>query len=408
MVSAPPAARAFFPLDDELALLPGQLTPQVHAWLVRLASWMPFSAATILLHDLVRVPVSATTTRRTTETAGGLLVTTQTAQANDLLTVCRLPEPNPATLLVSADGAMVPLLKGEWAEVKTLAIGAIPTLSARGETAARTHSLSYFSRLCDAETFGTLALPEIHRRCVSSAAHVVAVTDGAEWLQSFIELHRSDATRVLDFPHAAQRICAIADTIWSDEPTKAEHWRSKQLSDLKHHGPTLVLARLRKLLAAHPRHLELREHLSYLEKRVEQMQYPVYQSCGWPIGSGIVESANKLVVEARLKGAGMHWERRNVNPMLALRNAVCNQRWDEAREQFESQRRQQARQQQRQRYTKRHSLPQPPAPVLAPRDPPIPPEREGEPWRPAKSHPWRRAFMPAASHARQREPAAKL
>ena len=25
----------------------------------------------------------------------------------------------------------------------------------------------------------------------------------------------------------------------------------------------------------------------------------------------------------------MHWERKNVNPMLALRNAVCNSRWQE-------------------------------------------------------------------------------
>src|SRR5260221_14318676 len=57
------------------------------------------------------------------------------------------------------------------------------------------------------------------------------------------------------------------------------------------------------------------------------MQYPSYQQAGWPIGSGSVESANKLVVEARLKGAGMRWQRLNVNPMLVLRNAGCNGRW---------------------------------------------------------------------------------
>jgi hypothetical protein len=44
----------------------------------------------------------------------------------------------------------------------------------------------------------------------------------------------------------------------------------------------------------------------------------------------MLESANKLVVEARLKGAGMHWSRASVNPLLALRNAVCNDRWAEA------------------------------------------------------------------------------
>lgn len=59
------------------------------------------------------------------------------------------------------------------------------------------------------------------------------------------------------------------------------------------------------------------------------MQYPEFQRNGWPIGSGMVESANKNIVEARLKGPGMHWERKHVNPMLALRNAVCNDRWKE-------------------------------------------------------------------------------
>ena len=39
--------------------------------------------------------------------------------------------------------------------------------------------------------------------------------------------------------------------------------------------------------------------------------------------------ANKNVVEARLKGTGMHWQRTHVNPMLALRNAICNDRWQE-------------------------------------------------------------------------------
>ncbi len=29
-------------------------------------------------------------------------------------------------------------------------------------------------------------------------------------------------------------------------------------------------------------------------------------------------------------GAGMHWEPAHVNPMLALRTAVCSERWDEA------------------------------------------------------------------------------
>ena len=75
--------------------------------------------------------------------------------------------------------------------------------------------------------------------------------------------------------------------------------------------------------------------LAYLEKRREQMDYPRFRAEQWPIGSGMVESANKLVVEERLKGAGMHWAEVNVNPLLALRNAICNDRWAEVWPQIE-------------------------------------------------------------------------
>ncbi|MCA1598176.1 MAG: ISKra4 family transposase, partial [Chloroflexi bacterium] len=73
------------------------------------------------------------------------------------------------------------------------------------------------------------------------------------------------------------------------------------------------------------------------------MQYARFRAAGWPIGSGSGESANKLVVEARLKGAGMHWADQNVNPMLALRNAVCNDRWGEVWRQIEAEQRRQVR-----------------------------------------------------------------
>ena len=49
------------------------------------------------------------------------------------------------------------------------------------------------------------------------------------------------------------------------------------------------------------------------------IRYADFQAMGYLIGIGAVESANKLVVKARLKGSGMHWARAHVNPMVALR-----------------------------------------------------------------------------------------
>ncbi len=67
-----------------------------------------------------------------------------------------------------------------------------------------------------------------------------------------------------------------------------------------------------------------------MEKRQDQLRYAVFQQQGYPIGSGIVESANKVMVAARLKGAGMQWTPEHVAPMLALRTVACAGRWDEA------------------------------------------------------------------------------
>jgi hypothetical protein len=92
--------------------------------------------------------------------------------------------------------------------------------------------------------------------------------------------------------------------------------------------------------------------LEYLEKRREQIKYAEFQAMGYPIGSGAVESANKLVVEARLKGAGMHWAREHVNPMVALHNIVCSDRWEEAWPQISQRIRRKAKEQAAARRTK--------------------------------------------------------
>lgn len=337
MVPAPPAAWGFFPLDEQLGLLPGSLTPRLHEQLVRLGSWLTFDPAATLLAALTGARVTEATVRRQTEEAGAVWAAWQEQEVARLERECPPAPAGPKKQFLSVDGAFVPLRHGEWAEVRTLAIGVIgePVFKEKeAEWVAPTRELSYFSRLVDADTFGRLALVETHRRGTENAAAVAAVTDGAEWEQGFIDRHRWDAVRILDFPHGAQRLSPIAQAVWGARSEEATRWVEEQARRLKEEGPAGLLAELEALCQAHPEAEGLGEHRGYLQKREGQMQYPEYRAEGLPIGSGAVESANKLVVEARLKGAGMHWERSHVNPMLALRNAVCSDRWEEAWEQM--------------------------------------------------------------------------
>jgi hypothetical protein len=199
-----------------------------------------------------------------------------------------------------------------------------------GKTVVSTQAHSSFSRVAEAELFQRLTFGELYRRQVETAAQVAGVSDGAEWIQGFIDFHAPTATRVLDFPHEAQRICQIGEAVLGVEHASLRAWQSRQLHQLKHDDPEEILNKLRMFAGAHLSMPLIAQNLACLEKRVPQMQYSRFQTEGWPIGSGMVESANKLVVEARLKGAGMHWSRLSVNPLLALRNAVCNDRWAEA------------------------------------------------------------------------------
>ena len=349
MAPARNVGRAFFPLDEQLGLGSAGLTPRGQETLVRLSTWMPYAQARELLADLVGVQVSKATARRQT------LATGQAGLQEDEADQQRLDQELPQApqgadkQQLSADGAMVHLVGGEWVDVKTLTLGEV-TRTKRGEVC--TQDLSYYSRLSDALSFEQAALVETHRRGLERAKQVCAVQDGAVWLQALVDYHRADAVRILDFAHASQYINEIGQQVTVAGGRLPKCWLEGLLHRLKHEGPARVLRHLRWLAARYPSSA-IQSNLAYLEKREGQMQYPTYQAAGWPIGSGSVESANKLVVEARFKGAGMRWQEHNVNPMLVLRNAVCNRRWQQtwstaqARQAAERSRQRQAESQQR-------------------------------------------------------------
>jgi len=319
---------AFSPLDEELELLAGKLTPRGHEQLVRLSSSMPFEQAVELFEDFTGIQVSKDVGQRYTEEAGAVYEELQAEEVEEIQKKRPKVRALSGKLQVSADGCMVPLLHGVWAEVKTLVIGEVqPAVLKAGERVVKTRNLSYFSRKTSSEEFERLSLGEMHRRGVENAKAVAAVMDGAEWLQSFTDYHCPKAVRILDFAHAAEHINQIGEFLHGEHSSESKVWLEKHLHGLKHEGPKKMLLEFQKLQRKHPQEQVVSGNLAYLKKREEQIQYPNFQAQGWPIGSGIVESGNKLVVESRLKGSGMHWHERHVNPMLALRTMICSKRW---------------------------------------------------------------------------------
>src|SRR5205085_11620614 len=91
---APTAGAGFSPLDEELGLPPGHLTPVLQEWLVHLGTWVPFTQLPRLLALFAGVSLSRETARRQTEAAGALLLSAETAAAPALAPPA---DPGPAT-----------------------------------------------------------------------------------------------------------------------------------------------------------------------------------------------------------------------------------------------------------------------------------------------------------------------
>ena len=333
--------QVFFPLDEKLHLQPGSLTPLQLDHLVNFSVNQSFEKATRMMLQHHGVQVSTSTSRRQTEDLGASAECVQNEEAKLLQKSSDSgrddKKKKAVKLVISNDGCLISLRGKIWAEVKTMVVGEVEEKKRhskqRPHQEVRLSTLSYFSRMTDSETFTELILGELERRGFFNADLVAAIQDGAEWIQSLLEALRADILRILDFYHAGQYLSDIAQLLNQAGTQLPVKWWEEQLHELKHQGPEKVLEEVLQLLQDHPHVEDLDKKVNYLQKRQEMMQYPQFQQNAWPIGSGSVESANVGVVQARLKGVGMHWERKNVNPMLALRLGECNDRWAETREQ---------------------------------------------------------------------------
>jgi len=425
MPSAPPVVRGFFPLDEELSLLPGPLTPRLVEDLVHLGTWMPFPIAARNLGRFHAVRVTEPSARRWTEKAGAALVAQQTAEVARLVREEVPPPQGPALQQISVDGAMVPVVGGAWTEVKTVAIGTVgEPVWEKDHFAVHAQDISYFSRCADHLTFSHLASLETHRRGTATAGTVVGIVDGAGWEQGFLDDHRPDAVRILDWGHAAEHLAQAGQALFGAGTAILSQWLDQWLHALRHGEPEKVLAELRRQIAVFSGGDAAREeaqgHLTYLEERREQMRYAEFEALGYPIGSGMVESANKVVVEARMKGAGMHWAPAHVNPLVALRAIACSDRWDDTWPLIHAHLRQAQRDRQQERWRHRRdrkheaicpavSAPVPSRPTRVRPVCPTPPDASAaprpSPKPPSPNHPWRRSLIPPDQRRAARSPA---
>lgn len=155
----------------------------------------------------------------------------------------------------------------------------------------------------------------------ASSTQLHALGDGAGWIAKQCQ-QCLGADYLVDFYHVCEYLAAAVTTA-------ATHprWIQVQKNRLKNNRADKVIAALKPFVEAETipdEEAPVRSAIRYIENRIDQLDYQSAIENDLPIGSGMIESGHRHVLQQRLKKAGAWWTHENAQRMAALRVLRAN------------------------------------------------------------------------------------
>jgi len=237
-----------------------------------------------------------------------------------------LPQDSAPTIIAEADGSMLCIVSAgsrtgkrprRWEEIRLAAA------QVKGQ-----------KQSVYAATFGDVN--EVGRRwghCAKAAGRqlgspIHCVGDGAEWIsRQSRKIFGTQGSYLCDYYHVSEYLAAAAPTCRSHAP---QSWRRTQQRRLKRGAIQLVVKELGEHCEGGEKADEeapVRAAHRYLSNRLKELDYVGALAKELPIGSGLIESGHKHVLQARLKLAGCAWLKDNASDMAQLRVLRANGQW---------------------------------------------------------------------------------
>jgi hypothetical protein len=223
--------------------------------------------------------------------------------------------------VVFADGVMVHS-DGAWREAR---VGTVRSECADGRTCKSSMAL-----LDDTESFGWQLWNHACRRGYAGASVRAFVADGSHWLWNLADRHFGSAVKIVDFWHVCEHVSKCGRAFFGEGSDEARSWSLAVCGMLRAGQVEAALGRVEQLNPRSSRWLRDEKHelVTYLRNNRARMDYPAYEAMGLPIGSGEVEAQCKTLVQQRCKQAGMRWSRSGLEPLLRVRAAVRDGRYE--------------------------------------------------------------------------------
>jgi hypothetical protein len=136
----------------------------------------------------------------------------------------------------------------------------------------------------------------------------------------------------VDAWHAVQHLKGCADDAFGKDTEDGRKWFGKHrrilLDDAR--GIGRIIDAIRCPVRKDRGGKLLRRELEFFRRNRARMDYRGAKDAGCPIGSGCVESANKFLVQQRMKRSGQRWGQEGGQGVLTFRSLLKSGRFDGA------------------------------------------------------------------------------
>ena len=154
----------------------------------------------------------------------------------------------------------------------------------------------------------------------------VVLSDGATWIRNMVCELFPDAQQILDFFHLCENVNAFAKTLFPGDEEKRSLWANHVCEQLKASKHETVLRELTPYKDKKPDGCSVNLY-GYIVNNIDNIDYATYEQKGYFIGSGAIESGNKIILQDRLKRAGMRWNTLTAQAMLTLKTKAESDIW---------------------------------------------------------------------------------
>ena len=162
---------------------------------------------------------------------------------------------------------------------------------------------------------------------------LVCVLDGAAVLLRLARQYFPDAKIILDIIHVLDYLWPAVHVFEKEGTNKAEATACYWLTLILSGKVGYVIGGLRQRLTKKGNSLsskqieDVQAAIRYYENHRSFMRYDEYLDEGYPIGTGVIESACGHIVKDRMEVAGARWKIKGAEPVLHLRCVYNNNDW---------------------------------------------------------------------------------